>query len=46
MGLWLLLLGHTYLEVERKRGRPKIRWRMKVEEDLIEKGWRREKALR
>lgn len=30
---------------KRKVGRPKLRWRDKVEEDLREKGWRRREAL-
>ncbi|KAI5707701.1 hypothetical protein M8J77_008053 [Diaphorina citri] len=30
---------------KRRRGRPKMRWRDKVEEDLREKGWRKEEAL-
>ncbi|KAL1454137.1 hypothetical protein WDU94_010418, partial [Cyamophila willieti] len=30
---------------KRKVGRPKLRWRDKVEEDLREKGWKRREAL-
>jgi hypothetical protein len=30
---------------KRRRGRPKMRWRDKVEEVLGEKGWRKEEVL-
>jgi hypothetical protein len=33
------------IQGKRKRRRPKLRWRDKVEEDLREKEWRREEAL-
>lgn len=33
------------IEAKRKRGKPKMRWSDKVEEDLKEKRWRREESF-
>ena len=33
------------IAVKRRRGRPKLRWREKVREDLTKKGWTQEYAL-